>query len=250
MESLVPGVALLRQRAVVGNRDAFVLDVDVPFPGADTLAVGDQHGRVPVMVLVGGQTNDMARVAIAQVVDLIQMQFVILAGVERNAVVDGQRDIALFKVADNVIQILLRCTTGGDDGRAARRCNFLDQRPVVHVGTGDLEDGHVEFDTQINRCLVERRGHGNATQIPDFLDHSRKFSLAELGVFGFLDVAQLRIAFEVRMNKLIDITKLQLDGRLDVIETRNCTVITDDFQPAFQPAPVIVGKFQDEQVLK
>ncbi|MNG21237.1 hypothetical protein D3C84_1055780 [compost metagenome] len=52
------------------------------------------------------------------------------------------------------------------------------------------------------------------------------------------------------MNEFIHITKLQLDGRLDVIEARNRTVITDDFQPAFQPAPVIVGKFQDEQVLK
>ncbi|MNJ68749.1 hypothetical protein D3C77_650230 [compost metagenome] len=52
------------------------------------------------------------------------------------------------------------------------------------------------------------------------------------------------------MNELIDIAELQLDGSLDVVVTRDRSVVADNFQPALQPAPVIVGELQYEQVFK
>ena len=53
VKGLVPGVALVRQGAVGGDRDAVLVDVDVPLPGAGALAVGDQQGGPPVVIFMG-----------------------------------------------------------------------------------------------------------------------------------------------------------------------------------------------------
>ncbi|MNS72207.1 hypothetical protein D3C72_1056080 [compost metagenome] len=164
--------------------------------------------------------------------------------------IDGQRDITLFEVADDIIQILLRSPPGRDDGWTASGCNFLDQRPVIHVGAGNLEDRHVEFDAQVNRRLIEGRGHRNATQISDLFNHPGKFVLAEPGILGLLDIAQFGRALEIGVNELIHVPELQLDGGLDVVETRDRTMVADDFQPTFKLAPVVIGKFENEQVFK
>ena len=205
---------------------------------------------MPVVVLVGGQADHMAWVAVAQVIDLVEEQLAILARIQRDAVVECQRDIALFEERHQVIKVFFRSAAGGGNGGTASRGNLLDQCPVVHVRAGQLDDGHVEFHTQIHRGLIERRCHRNAAEVSDFFDHAREVGLAQFGVFGLLDVAQLGIALEVRMDEFIHVTKLQLDCGLDVVVTHDRGVIADDLQAAIELAPMVVGKLEDEQIFK
>jgi hypothetical protein len=48
----------------------------------------------------------------------------------------------------------------------------------------------------------------------------------------------------------IDVAKLQLDRRLDVVEADDPRKVGDDPQSAFKAALVVVGQFEDEQVFK
>ena len=95
-----------------------------------------------------------------------------------------------------------------------------------------------------------RRGHRNAAEVADFLDHAGKIGLAQLGVFGLLDVAQFGIALEIRMDEFINVAKLQFDGRFDVVVADDGGVVADDLQAAIELAPMVVGKFKDEQILE
>ena len=80
--------------------------------------------------------------------------------------------------------------------------------------------------------------------------HAREVRLGQFGVFRFLDVTDVLVAFEVLVHELLDITKLELDGRLDVVVADHGGVIADDLQATFQATPVVIGQFEDEQVFE
>lgn len=52
------------------------------------------------------------------------------------------------------------------------------------------------------------------------------------------------------MDKPIDIPKLELDRRPHVVEADNGRVVANDPEPTVKPAPVVVGHFEDEEVLE
>lgn len=52
------------------------------------------------------------------------------------------------------------------------------------------------------------------------------------------------------MNESIDVAKLQLDRRLDVVEAHDPREVPDDPQSALQASLVIVRQFEDEQMFK
>jgi len=202
------------------------------------------------MVFVRGKANDVVRVALAQVVDLIELQIVVFRGVERDAVVQGQWNVAFFEEADHVVEVFFGRAAGRGDDREFLRGDLFDQRPVGNVGTGNLDDGHAEFNAQIDGAFVEWRGHGDGGQLADFRYHARKIRLGQFGVFRFLDVTDVLVAFEVLVHELLDIAELELDGRLDVVVADHGGVIADDLQAALKTSPVVIGQFEDEQVLE
>src|ERR1017187_8503632 len=102
---LEPLVHLIGQGAVGRDLDAIVIDIDVTFEGAGSFGIGDQHGGGPVVVLVGGKADDVIGIAVAEEVDLVHLQFIVFGRVERDAVVDGQGDVAVIEKADQVVDI-------------------------------------------------------------------------------------------------------------------------------------------------
>ena len=80
----------MRQAAVGGDLYAVGVDVDVALEGARALGVGDEHGAGPVAVLVGGVADGVVGVAVAEEVDLVELELGVLGGVDRDAVIDGR----------------------------------------------------------------------------------------------------------------------------------------------------------------
>ncbi len=250
VERLEPGVALLRQRAVGRNRHAFVIDVDVPLPRACALAVGDQHRGMPVAAFVRRQADDVVGIAPSEIVDLIEVEVAVLGRIERDAMIERERNIAPLEKAHQVVEVLFRGAAGRDDHRAARARDLLQQRPVVHVGAGDLDDRHIEFDAEVDRGLVERRRHRDAAQAADFLDQAREIGFRQLGLLRLLDVTEVLVALEAAMDEFVDVAKLQLDRRFDVVVANDGGVVADDSEAALELAQVIIRQLEHEQVFE
>jgi hypothetical protein len=70
--------------------------------------------------------------------------------------------------------------------------------------------------------------------LSDGVDQRRVFELREPGVKRTLDVADVCALTKVAMNESIDVAKLQLDRRLDVVETDDPREVPDDSQSALQ----------------
>ena len=245
-----PFVDLMRQRAVRRDGDAVGFDVDVPLEGARALGVGDGDGGAPVPVFVGGEADDVAGIAVFQEVDLVQFQFVVFRGIEGNAVVDGQRNAAAGEKRDQIVDVLERRAAGGDDGRAAGGGDFPGQRPVADVGAGDFDDVDAQFHALADGGFVERRGHGDTSALADGFDERGAIFAGEPGFPCFSDVADVPALPVVLVDEVVHVPELELDGGLDAVGARDARELRDDFQPAFPPAPVVVGEFQNEKVFK
>ena len=74
--------------------------------------------------------------------------------------------------------------------------------------------------------------------------------LRQLGVQSFLDVADVRPAPEIPVDEIIHVPELEFDGGADIVEADNFREIVDDFQAAFQLAPMVVRHLEDKQFIK
>lgn len=165
------------QAAILRDRQAVSGDVDVSFKRARAFGVGDGDRCLPVALFVRRETDDIVRIASAQEIDLVELDFVVFGRVERDAVVDRQRNAAAIEELDQVVDILQRRATGGDDDRLFGGRNLLDQDPVVDVRTGDLDELDAKLDAKLHRDFIERRRHGDAACLSDGVDQRRVFEL-------------------------------------------------------------------------
>ena len=85
---------------------------------------------------MGGEADHVVRVARAQVVDLVELEFVILGWIERDAVVDSQGDVALGEEADDVVEAFL----GGSASRASNQ-NLIGTREWSIGGNSSFSTG-------------------------------------------------------------------------------------------------------------
>jgi hypothetical protein len=86
--------------------------------------------------------------------------------------------------------------------------------------------------------------------LPDGGCKRRVLALGKAGVERPLDVADVAALAEILVDEGVDVAKLQLDRRLDVVEADDPRKVGDDAQPAFKSALVVVCQFEDEQVFK
>ena len=164
--------------------------------------------------------------------------------------IDGQGDVALGEEAHQVVEVFFGGAARGGDDRAAGGGDLFDQDPVVHVRAGDRDDRHVEFDAEVHRCLVEGGSHGDTGEVTDLVHQAGEVIAAEAGVFGLLDVAQFGVAAILGVDEGIHLAELELDRRPDVVVADDGGMVADDLEPALDAAPVVVGQFQDEEVLE
>src|SRR5215471_2514275 len=192
----------------------------------------------------------MFRISASQIVDLVEVEFIIVGGVQRYAVIDSQRDVSPFKEVDQIIEVFLRCAPGRDDHWPPRPRDLLQQRPIVHIRARDLYDGHVEVDTEVHRRLIERRGHGQTRDLLDLVHETGEILLAELRRLRLLDVAGLSISLVARVDETLHVAELELHGRLYIVVPDDGSKIADDLKPTFHLAPMIVGDLEHEQILE
>ena len=75
----------------------------------------------------------MAGIAVFEVVDLVQLELVLLRGIERNTVIDGKRNVSSLEERDQVIEVFLGSAARRNDRRSLRGGDLLEKHPVVHV---------------------------------------------------------------------------------------------------------------------
>ena len=73
---------------------------------------------------------------------------------------------------------------------------------------------------------------------------------AVAGVFGLFDVMQFAVAAILGVDEGVHVTELELDRRPDVVVADDGRMVAADLEPALDAAPVVVGQFQDEEVLE
>ena len=142
-------------------------------------------------MLVRREADRMIRIPSAKEVDLVELQVAVLARIQRYAVIDREREIAVLEEDDEVVKVLERAPSGGDDDGLAGRGDLLNEHPVVAVGTGDLEDLHTKLLTQVDGGFIERRGHRHASGFAGGLDQGAVLLGAHLRVERLLDVADV-----------------------------------------------------------
>src|SRR6266511_108917 len=170
--------------------------------------------------------------------------------IERDAMVDGQGNVAVVEELHQVVDVLERRAAGGDDHRLLRRGDLFDQHPVVQVRAGDLEDLDAELAAQIHGVLIERRGHADAVGLPDRLHQADVIFRRELRVQRFLDVADVVTAAEIAMDEVLNVAQLDLDGGAHVVKAHHLAVGGDDLQPALDTSQMVVRHLQYKQLIE
>lgn len=220
------------------------------FEGASTLGVGDLHRSVPVLMFVAGPSDGVAGVAVAEEIDLVEFALAVLVRIGRNAVIDGERDVAVLEEGDDVVHVLERCGAEGDDAGFAGGGNALDEHPVVTVSAGDLDDREVEFHAPIDGLFVERGGHRDAATLTDGLDEGGVVGLGHPGVKNALDVADVGAFPEVLVDESVHVAELEFDSGADVIEAHYSTMFMHNLKSPIEATLVVVRHFQDEEVFE
>ena len=126
----------------------------------------------------------------------------------------------------------------------------LDQDPVVEIGTRQLDDVDAEFVAQRDRFFVERRRHRNAAGLAYGAHQAGVVCFFEAGIERLLDVADIVTLAEILVNEGIHIAQLDLDGGTHVVEADDAREVGDDAQAALEPPPMVIGKFENEEVFK
>ena len=250
VEGFEPHVQLLGQGRVGGDLKAIGIDIDMAFKRAGALGVGDFNGGIPILILVARPADGMAGIAVFKEIDLVEFAFGVFVRVGRHTVVNRQGNVAVFKEGDDIVHILERSGAKGDDAGLAGSRDALEQQPVVGIGTGDLDDRHVEIDAPIDGFFVERGCHGNAAALFDGLDHDGVVFLGHLGVHHALDVADIGAITKILVHKAVHVSELELDGGAHVVEADHAAVLMHNIQGALEAALVIIGHFKNEQVFK
>ena len=69
----------------------------------------------------------MSGIAVAQEVDLVQLQLVVLGRIERDAVIDRERDVAVVEERDQIVHVLAATSRRSTRSPASRLGDLLDQ---------------------------------------------------------------------------------------------------------------------------
>lgn len=164
---LEPRIDLTRPRAIGADRHPIAVDVDVPLKNARALRIGDQHRGIPTFAFMGRKADRGPGVSIAQIIDLVQFEFMILGGIERHAVVERNRDIAVSEELHDIVNVLEGGSPSREgDGLAGFR-DFFNEKPVIDVGACKLDQVEIEFLTEIYGGLIEGGRGGEETAIAD-----------------------------------------------------------------------------------
>ncbi len=185
-------------------------------------------------------------IAAAEKVDLIEFDVAVLGGIERDAMIDGQRDMAIVEKRDQVIEVLEGRAASGDDDRLFRLCHLFDQNPVGTVRTGKFEDGDSELAAEVNRILIEWSCHRDATGFADGLYQSGEVLRLEARVERFLDVADIVAVTKIPVDEAVNVAQLQFDGGAHIVEAYDLRIVADDLQAALKVSQVVVGHFENE----
>src|SRR5213076_725839 len=98
-----------------------------------------------------------------------------------------------------------------------------------------------QLAAEVDRALVERRGHGDASELANALHQRGEIVIGQARVDGLLDVADIGAIAKIFVDEGVHVAELKLQGGSHVVESHHLRERVDDFEPAFGAAPVIVG---------
>lgn len=160
--------------------------------------------------------------------------------------IDCEGDVAVREESDDVVHVFEGGTASGDDGGLLGAGDLFDEHPVIEVGAGDLDDGNAEFDTEVDRALVEGSGGGDAARLTDGLDEGGVLVVGEAGVEGLLDVTEVGAAYEVLVNEVLDVAELEFDAGPHVVETDDLRELLDDLEATLNASEVVVCHLENK----
>lgn len=243
-KGLEPRVDLGRGAAIGRNLDSIVFDINVALKGAGALGVGNVDGGIPTVIFMAGKPDGNMRIAVAQEIDLVHFQIAVLGGIEGNAMIEGEGNVAVLKKGDQIVNVLQGGTAGGSDDRFASLGDLLDQEPIVQVGTGQLDDLHAQRHAQIHGTFIERSGAGQHARFANGRNQSGVIVRGQRGLQGLFDVTDVRTLAIIRMDQCVHIAQLDFDGGADVVEPDDLAELVHNRQTSLQLAQMVVGHLQ------
>ena len=185
-----------------------------------------------------------------QEVDLVELQVAVLAGVERDAMVDCQRDVAVLEERNQIVQVLERAAPSGhDDGFAGVAIfsmsiqSLPSELAILMIWTPSSWHRSTEASSNGEAIVTQPALRVASTSVP--------YSSARiLRVERLLDVADVGSVAEVAMDEPVHVAELQLDRSAHVVEPNDLRVGGDDLQAALDAAPMVVGDLEHEQVFE
>ena len=133
--------------------------------------------------------------------------------------VDRQRDIAVLEERDQVVEILQRDPPVETMTGLRVLAIFSISNQSFRSELAILMIGNAELAAEVDRLLVERRGHGDAGGLADGFDQRGEVVLGQLRVERFLDVANVGAMAEILVDESVDVAELELDRGADVVES-------------------------------
>src|SRR5258706_4084522 len=149
-----------------------------------------------------------------------------------------------------VIYLINRYPAGGGDHRFAGISDCFDQRPIVRAAACDLDNVHSVLGAFAHRRFIE-----GSHDYQHFLPPNRLNEFPEIGVCkpciqkpgDMFDVFSL---LECRMDEAIEVAVLKLNCRADFMASADLSQWLNNFQPVLDLALMVIGHFEDEQILK
>ena len=177
-------------------------------------------------------------IAGAQKIDLVELQILILGRVERDAVVDGQGDVAVLEERHQIVQVLERAAAGGDHHRldagwpssrsAPSRCRR--ELAILRICTPSSAHRSTEASSKGVAMVTHP-----ALRTPRPARRSPRSDQACRQ--GLLDVADVVAVAEILVDEVLHVAQLQLDRGADVVEAHDARVGRDDVEAALARRP-------------
>ena len=100
---------------------------------------------------------------------------------------------------------------------------------------------------KIDRRLIEWGRHRDASTLLDGLNQRLKIVDHHARIKRLLDVPDILTLAIIRMNKRVDVPKLQLDSAAHVVVADDLGKVLDDLQTPLEIAPMVVRHLEDEE---
>ena len=198
--------------------------------------------------LVRGPAHREAGIPLPEQADLMQLEVLGRCGVDRYAVHDRGVERPVLTERHDIVDFVEREAAGREHHRLAGGRDPFQERPVRGGARGDLDEIEVETLDQVQRGFVERRGHRAEARVAHGRRQANPVVDAEARRQEPLDVLRL-VGGAIRgVDEGVQLSKLELHGRLDFRRPHDLGACGDDVQRVAHAALVVVREIEDEQV--